>query len=208
MSDTKVREVKLVHALLEPNVRSHDVRKDEDWKSANPLDPKYCTFRRLLAKLTTIALQAELISIWIISRSLHLLEAFSNKIPKARWPKDWLQFIKPMSRDLGVNRETAGTVSRAKDCILAIKRMKQPSVSEIEEWINSVDDFGPLKAQHLLWNLHLCGWLQLEDISWDAMKPFISDRATTALVVLITATPQGLADPDVRALGQTCGQRP
>ena len=51
MSDTKVREVKLLHALLEPNVRSHDVRKDEDWKSANPLDPKYCSFRRLLAKL-------------------------------------------------------------------------------------------------------------------------------------------------------------
>ena len=71
-----------------------------------------------------------------------------------------------------------------------------------------MDDFGPFKAQRVLWNLHLCGWLQLEDISWDAMKPFISDRATTALVVLITATPQGLADPDVRALGQTCGQRP
>ena len=48
-----------------------------------------------------------------------------------------------------------------------------------------MDDFGPFKAQRVLWNLHLCGWLQLEDISWDAMKPFISDRATTALVVLI-----------------------
>ena len=51
-----------------------------------------------------------------------------------------------------------------------------------EEFLSDVDDWAAFESQHLIWNLYLCGWLKLEDIDWCDMSPFISDRATTALV--------------------------
>ena len=30
-----------------PKVRAHDVRKDADWQTPEPLDPKYCAFRKI-----------------------------------------------------------------------------------------------------------------------------------------------------------------
>ena len=111
-SDTDVKEVKLVHVLLWPNVRVHDVRKDDDWQTDTPLDPKYCKFRKYFESLKTFALQAELLSIWIISRSLALLQAFVSKKPKSSWPVDWLRHILPMSRDIGVSRESMHNVDK------------------------------------------------------------------------------------------------
>jgi hypothetical protein len=35
---------------------------------------------------------------------------------------------------------------------------------------------GEFKSQHILWNLHLCGWLKLQDIAWSDMAPFISEE--------------------------------
>jgi hypothetical protein len=60
---------------------------------------------------------------------------------------------------------------------------RQQTVDNITGCLDGIPDFGPFKSQHLLWNLHLVGWLKLDDVDWEDMKPFISDRATTALMM-------------------------
>ena len=178
--ETTVPPFTLLHAMVLPTTRLHDVRKDADPRTSDPLDWKYCHFRTLHDRAATATLQAQLLSVWVITRSVILMDACAQGKPVSQWPSEWLSEIAPMSRDLGLVRETPESSLRAVSAILQIKRMRRHELPRILSAMDTVDDFGSFKRQHLLWNLHLLGYVRLRKLTWPEMRPFVSEQGTTA----------------------------
>ena len=167
--DSKVNPYTLMNAAAQAIVRLHDVRKDS-WPTASaPLDPKYCHFRELLGRCTTKARRASLISIWVTTRSIHLMDDFMADKPPDSWSPGWLSHIRFMSRDRGLLRETPTTCTRAKDAVLQIQResqkrgMKWQGLTAILEDKSMLPDWGSFKNQHLSWTTYLTGDLKLDE---------------------------------------------
>lgn len=186
--DDKVVPFTFIHAMALPGTRLHDVRKDADHTVPRVLqiDPKYCTFRTLHDAMKGADEKNKLTSIWITSRSEALMHDFALGKNTDAWNADWIDSIQFMSRDRGQMRETVETVTRAALAIKKIVSRKSNTWDSLRTILTDktlLQDWGPFKNQHTIWNIHLLGKLRIAnpDEQWGDMASLISDRATTEL---------------------------